>query len=408
MPSRWPNSPLTYLGRNRFFREPELETNLEEEIHHLTPEMQISPESVSPLQSALRQMASVLPNARTMSQLPRGRYPLEHAQHPRDTSAVSNDANIVAKLLWADAILAAQEKRFDQAFTSGLAILNIARSIGDEPIMESQSVRLFIDNQAIRIFERTLAQGPVQADLLESIQRQLEDEASQPLLLTAFRAERAATHRHMLAVRSGRWKYGLRFYHGRFANKLPNSWNRYIDMVIVSRAQPDYFRLMTALVEVAKLPVDKQLPQIRQLEERARLLPLEFESWFHSTAGAVNLFVRNKAYVRCAVAALAVERYRLIHGHWPQSLESTVPDFLPHTPTDPFDGKPLRFRRSEDGVMIYSVGTDGSDDGGKLNREDFLPQGTDVGFQLWDVPRRAQPWRPPPNADAEVAADPDQ
>jgi hypothetical protein len=409
MPSLWPNTPPTSLGRERFFREtePVPEAGLEDVIRHLLPEMQIPPETIPLLQRALRQMASVLADARAMSQWPRGRYPIEHTQHPRDTTKVSNDAIIVARLLWADAILAAQEKRFDQAYASGLAILNTARSIGDEPIMESQSMRASMDNLAIRTMERILAQGPVSAAILDSTQKLLEDEASQPLLLTAFRAERAATHRHMLAVQAGRWKYSLRFYHGRFENKLPISWNRYIDMVIVRRTQPDYFRLMSALVEAAKLPDTEQLSQIRELESQARQLPIEFESWFQSTAGTAYLFLRNKAYLRCAVAGLAVERYRLIHGDWPQSLESMVSDLLFQAPIDPFDGKPLRFRRLEDGVMIYSIGPDGEDDGGRLNREDYQPMGTDLGFQLWDVALRGQPWRPPPKQAEDDSTEPD-
>jgi len=32
---------------------------------------------------------------------------------------------------------------------------------------------------------------------------------------------------------------------------------------------------------------------------------------------------------------------------------------------DPFDGKPLRFKRLANGYMIYSIGRDLHDDGGK-------------------------------------------
>jgi hypothetical protein len=78
-----------------------------------------------------------------------------------------------------------------------------------------------------------------------------------------------------------------------------------------------------------------------------------------------------------------------------------IPEFLDKVPTDPYDGKPLRYRRLDDGVVVYSIGRDGKDDGGKLDRNDQLRAGIDFGFQLWDVNRRRQPWRPPPKADKD-------
>ena len=48
---------------------------------------------------------------------------------------------------------------------------------------------------------------------------------------------------------------------------------------------------------------------------------------------------------RCqmAIALLAVERFRLKNGRLPDSLSELVPDFMPSIPTDPFDGKPIRY-----------------------------------------------------------------
>jgi hypothetical protein len=69
-------------------------------------------------------------------------------------------------------------------------------------------------------------------------------------------------------------------------------------------------------------------------------------------------------------------------------------------PLDPYDGQPLRCRRLKDGVVAYSVGPDGKDDGGNLRPEQAEEGaeggGLDVGFRLWDVAHRRQPPRPPP------------
>jgi hypothetical protein len=72
---------------------------------------------------------------------------------------------------------------------------------------------------------------------------------------------------------------------------------------------------------------------------------------------------------------------------------------LAKVPADPYDGKPLRYRRLKDGVVIYCIGPDGKDDGGTFERDDFWAASTDVGLRLWDVDKRRQPPEPPKPPD---------
>jgi hypothetical protein len=60
-------------------------------------------------------------------------------------------------------------------------------------------------------------------------------------------------------------------------------------------------------------------------------------------------------------------------------------ELMPQVPLDPFDKAPLRFRRTQDGLLIYSISPDGYDS--------FPPP---VGFRLWDVSHRRQPAQAPP------------
>ena len=71
----------------------------------------------------------------------------------------------------------------------------------------------------------------------------------------------------------------------------------------------------------------------------------------------------------------------------------TRPNYLAAVPLDPYVGGPLRFRRLEDGVVIYALGPDGQDNGGRFRRRGELATnpGWDVGFRLWDVAQRRQP-----------------
>lgn len=73
-----------------------------------------------------------------------------------------------------------------------------------------------------------------------------------------------------------------------------------------------------------------------------------------------------EAQKRCALAAAAIERYRLDHnGALPANLAALTPQYLQEIPRDPYDGQPLRFAPRPKGYVVYSVGADREDDDGQ-------------------------------------------
>ncbi len=80
-----------------------------------------------------------------------------------------------------------------------------------------------------------------------------------------------------------------------------------------------------------------------------------------------------------AATAIAIECFRRNNGELPEKLEQLVPEFLDELPTDPFDGRPLRYTIRKNGYTVYSVGDDRADDGG---REDEGTGAPDVSFTV--------------------------
>ena len=77
-------------------------------------------------------------------------------------------------------------------------------------------------------------------------------------------------------------------------------------------------------------------------------------------------FTALEARRRAALTAIAVERYRLENqNRLPKGLDELIPRYMEQLPTDPFDGKPLRFRSLEKGFVVYSVGADRADNSGQ-------------------------------------------
>jgi hypothetical protein len=77
-----------------------------------------------------------------------------------------------------------------------------------------------------------------------------------------------------------------------------------------------------------------------------------------------------EAVVRLASLACALERHRSTAGALPDALEAMVPRCLAEIPSDPAGPGALRYRREgADGFVVYSVGPDGKDDGGRVRTE---------------------------------------
>jgi hypothetical protein len=71
------------------------------------------------------------------------------------------------------------------------------------------------------------------------------------------------------------------------------------------------------------------------------------------------------------IAVIAIHRWRLDKGDWPQSLdELRQGGYLKTLPMDPWSDGPLIYRRTPDGFILYSVGVNFKDDGGTSIDED--------------------------------------
>ncbi len=66
-----------------------------------------------------------------------------------------------------------------------------------------------------------------------------------------------------------------------------------------------------------------------------------------------------------AMVVIAVELFRRREGRLPETLAELTPAYLPTVPVDMFDGGPLKYRVDGDSFIVYSIGNDYMDDGGR-------------------------------------------
>lgn len=80
---------------------------------------------------------------------------------------------------------------------------------------------------------------------------------------------------------------------------------------------------------------------------------------------AVQTTARNQTLANEAYIACGLERYRLAHRQYPETLEALVPQFAEKLPHDLIGGQPLKYHRTADGqFVLYSIGWNEQDDGG--------------------------------------------
>ena len=141
-----------------------------------------------------------------------------------------------------------------------------------------------------------------------------------------------------------------------------------------------------------------QLPNPFSLLAEPNLHSMQSESVVELSA-CLKKVMMAETMKRLSVAAIALKRFQLRHGNYPEALGQLVPEFLSAVPLDPVDDQPLRYRRNADGTFVlYSVGPNNKDDGG----DPSLEKGAESSSYNW-LDRHALDWVwPQPATEAEI------
>jgi hypothetical protein len=372
----------------------------------LVPNEQLSAELSNSLSQELDALHPAVLEARKLAERPRGRHYIIYDRNVMQTKLNDQDGTrVITHLLGYDAMRHAQAGNMKEALTSCRAAFNAARSIGDEPLAVTQMVRLACVNLMCLTTERVLAQGePGEADLV-TLQRLLEEEDRHPKWRTILRGERAFFHSLLDAVARGdvEEKYLKRFVAEKgMALKWPElllDWHSPADLPREHRVM---LVLLTRRLQAAQLAPHEQYSADEEFTRGLfikQMAPYTFPgAWVSYLRQVMRSRANSHVYSRCMAALLAVEHYRLTHNKWPEQLADLVPKFLTSIPLDVYDGQPLRYRRLSDGVVVYSIGPDRTDNGGILNRGQTGTSDGDLGYRLWDVSQRRIPSNPPAHA----------
>jgi hypothetical protein len=275
-----------------------------------------------------------------------------------------------ARLLELEAEVRARRNDPRAAAQAVRAMFAAAHSLEQEPLAISQFLRIALNGVACAEIERLLAAVELSDSDLVAFDRDLRAIDYEAGFRRVLLAERAIWSWMFSTLSGPDTAAALRWSPFRNADEAA------------------YLMLMEKFVAASR---STQLPlrvAISQTDlDVAAVLQSSSASWRYPVTKLMTPSFKPHADAAChaqavqctARAGIAVERYRHTHRALPRSLDQLAPDFLAETPTDPFDGAPLRYRIDATGCKVYSVGPDGLDQDGASVAEG---QPLDIAFEV--------------------------
>jgi hypothetical protein len=286
------------------------------------------------------------------------------------------------------AIAELQNGETEKALGDVKLALRLADAVQAEPFIITHLVRIAILKLALQPVYEGLAEhkwSDAQLNALDAELSKLDFLADYERSTRSECAAHAKVIDWMEQKRSRYWN----LYDMLFSDEKSEMNNFWLTTEIYLMPRGWFYQGDIAMAEVQRQWIEPLVDDANQTvsPERARQSRVAVGALKHT---AINLFARlllpeiGKYAMRTAQAqtaaneariAMALERYRLVHGNVPDSLDLLVPQYLAKIPHDIIGGppspgsgvasQPLKYSRSADGsFVLYSVGWNGTDDGG--------------------------------------------
>ena len=275
---------------------------------------------------------------------------------------------------------------YDDFIKANEAVLG---NVGDFPTLDHDSLaalvstnaeplrllRLGLTRQCLMPVDSVLTNNFTRLAQLPGMKRQAQLLAAEGRLAEMENRYADAAHSYLDAIRFGNEMSRGGFIINRFVGIICEAIGCDSLAKLVPKLNPDEARAV--LRDLAKLDAGRVTwAEVQRNERRfmryrrGKLLnpTIWVYNWWETRQEMQKYETLHKQVVareRLLAAELALRCYQSEQGHSPARLDELVTNYLSHVPEDPFSGKPLIFRPQGTNWLLYSVGPDGVDDGGK-------------------------------------------
>jgi hypothetical protein len=172
---------------------------------------------------------------------------------------------------------------------------------------------------------------------------------------------------------------------------MPNAYFYQSELAFVRMYQQWLLPLVDMKIRVVSPETLRRADDTVRVEKK-HFSPYKFQALmlFPAWSNIVKKFAAIQSTIDLARVACALERYRLAHGDYPDTLDTLMPQFIAQVPHDIIGGQPLHYRREANGqFVLYSVGWNETDDGGKVTFTKGTTPRVDMlkGDWVWQYPK---------------------
>ncbi len=122
------------------------------------------------------------------------------------------------------------------------------------------------------------------------------------------------------------------------------------------------------LISVAEKPYYERGDELDRLDQYFAESTMSIMIFMSVTTRFVRMQVALQASLLQTLIAVELEAHRQAVGDYPTHLTEINLAYLEELPSDPCSGQPFHYEKRDDGYLLYNVGTNGKDDGGKYDR----------------------------------------
>jgi hypothetical protein len=355
-----------------------------------TNQFAVPPQPQTPAQDvllALSKYDSVVEDLRAAAKLPASRFPLEYDKEDPAAILLPHLAALKrsSQFLQLRALAELQAGQNEAALADVKLSLRLAEAIRTEPFIISHLVRLAILQIALQPVWEGLADHRwsdaqlaaldaelAQLDFLADYEFTVRSEPAFHIRLIDYLEQKRSRYQEFVTLFSSNSQHDADVLNNFTAAAIfylaPKGWFDQNKIALVQRRQ----NWDASIVDDPQQTFSPKLALAGEAAQSAMTYsPFNFfarlEGFLDNYAQKV---ARGQTAVNLARVAVALERFRLAHGEFPETLAPLAPPFLEKIPHDVIGGQPLIYRRTGDGqFVLYSVGWNETDDGGVVGTQ---------------------------------------
>lgn len=382
----------------------------------LTNEFPVSPHAQTPAKDvllALSKYDSMLEELRQASRRPYSRFPLEYDKEDPAAILLPHLAYLKtsSELLRLRAIAEVQDGKMDAAMADITLMCYLTHAPDQEPFLVSHLVRIVMLNFTIQPLYEGLVEHKwsdaqlvgvdaelAKINLLADYQRSMKSEAAASASIIGYieHTREVSPFLQMFAQGNPQSRFSKLDF---ICRVVPSGWFYQNQIRICGfylqqcapAVNPEQRQVSPKAAEQAQASLEAATARLKPYNALQYMFFQPVKQWSFEHNISVDKFAHAQTAIDLARVAIALERYRIAHGDYPETLAPLTPQFIGTLPHDVINGQPLHYRRSAGSeFVLYSVGWNEVDDSGAVVPTAGTTPTVDItkGDWVWKYPEK--------------------